>query len=70
MQYTRHARRRMRLYGLTEADVEAVVAAPDERDVDGRGNPRLTRDVSGRIVVVALAGDDPTLVMTAYTRRR
>lgn len=57
----------MRLYGISVQDVEAVIAAPAHREVDERGNARLTAEVgAGRRILVAVAGDDPSFVITVF----
>ncbi len=66
---SRHARNEMRLYGIRVEDVEAVIAAPAHREVDERGNARLTADVGGgRRILVVVAGDDPSFVITVFPR--
>ena len=39
--FTRHARNALRLYGLTTADVEAVIMNPFRREVDSKGQGRM-----------------------------
>lgn len=73
LEYTRHARERMRQYGLTEEDIGAVVADPERCDWDERGNPVLVGRVAGRgVVVVLVRGGYPRRVKTVWTlgRRR
>jgi hypothetical protein len=43
MEFTRHARNEMRLYSISEEEVETVVAESREGQPDGRGNMRLVR---------------------------
>jgi hypothetical protein len=51
VRFSRHAKNEMRLYRITRADVEAAVAAPSSRDLDEKGNPRLTGpDANGRAI--------------------
>ena len=69
MRLTRHARRRLRLYRLSEADVSETLIASEEGDFDEHDNPRFTASVRGRRIVVVVAKDQPDLVITAYTRR-
>ena len=35
MRFSRHAKNNMRLYGISIADVEMVLAAPNQRDQEG-----------------------------------
>jgi hypothetical protein len=65
--FSRHAKNEMRLYGITPADVAAVIAAPAVAGADTRGNPRLTGpDASGRAIIVVVADDDPDFVVTTF----
>ena len=67
MRFSRHAKNEMRLYGITRADVGAVLAAPAARALDARGNPRLTGpDANGRAIIVVVADDDPNFVITTF----
>lgn len=66
---SRHARNEMRLYGISIEDVQAVVAAPAVRELDERGNARLlARTGDGRRILVVVAGDDPSFVITVFPR--
>ena len=57
----------MRLYGIALDDVESAAGDPAARDVDERGNTRLTgRTVDGRLILVVVAGDDPDFVITVF----
>ncbi len=65
MRLSRHAKNEMRLYKITAADVESVVAAPRSTGRDEKGNPRLGGlDANDRVVVVA--DDDPDFVITTF----
>jgi hypothetical protein len=69
MKLSRHARNEMRLYRISLQDVEATVANPAGRDLDERGNARLTGETEdGRPILVVVAGDDPNLVITVFVR--
>jgi hypothetical protein len=62
MRLSRHARNEMRLYRISPQDVEAAVITPTGRDLDERGNARLTGETrDGRPILVVVARDDPTL---------
>ena len=59
----------MRLYGITVEEVEAVIAAPAVRGVDELGNARLIAEAGGgRRILVVVAGDDPSFVITVFPR--
>lgn len=69
MKLSRHAKNELRLYRLNLADVEAVVHEPASRDLDERGNARLTGlAADGRPILVVVAADDPEFVITAFLR--
>jgi hypothetical protein len=69
MRLSRHARNEMRLYGIALDDVESAAGDPVARDVDDRGNTRLTGPaVDGRLILVVVARDDPDFVITVFLR--
>jgi Domain of unknown function (DUF4258) len=58
MRLSRHARNEMRLYRISSEDIDATVTSPTNRELDDRGNARLTGETSdGRpILVVVCSG--------------
>ena len=66
MEFSRHARNRMRLYGLTIAEVEASIRAPREVERDDQGNALLVGTVGGRRLMTVLAADRPGYVITLW----
>jgi hypothetical protein len=67
VRFSRHAKNEMRLYRITAADIEGVVAAPSSTDRDEKGNPRLTGpDATGRAIIVVVDDDDPDFVITTF----
>jgi hypothetical protein len=69
MRLSRHARNEMRLYRIGAEDVDATMRDPAARDVDARGNARLTGVTGdGRPILVVVAGDDPDFVITVFLR--
>jgi hypothetical protein len=67
VRFSRHAKNEMRLYKITTADVESVVAAPSSTGRDARGNLRLGGlDANGRAIIVVVADDDPDFVITTF----
>jgi hypothetical protein len=57
----------MRLYGITTSDVETVAAIPVQMQRDESGNMRLSGlDGKGRAIIVVLASDDATFVITTF----
>jgi hypothetical protein len=69
MKFSRHARNEMRLYRISPRDVEATIANPAGRDVDRKGNARLSGETSdGRPILVVVAHDEPGFVVTVFLR--
>lgn len=69
MKFSRHAKNEMRLYRIAVGDVEAAAANPSGRELDERGNSRLTGETGdGRPILVVTSGDDPGFVITVFIR--
>ncbi len=69
MNFSRHAKNEMRLYRISDVDVEATIADPIGRASDERGNTRLTGETSdGRPILVVVVADDPEFVITVFLR--
>jgi hypothetical protein len=69
MRLSRHARNEMRLYGIGAEDIDATLRDPAARELDARGNARLTGETGdGRPILVVVAGDDPGFVITVFLR--
>jgi hypothetical protein len=69
MRFSRHAKNEMRLYRISEEDVEATISHPANRATDERGNARLTGNArDGRPILVVVAKDDPDFVITVFLR--
>jgi hypothetical protein len=67
VRFSRHAKNEMRLYGISPADVDAVVSRPVLKSVDERGNWRLVGfDSNGRAIIVVAAYDDLDFVITTF----
>lgn len=57
----------MRLYGISDHDVEAVISMPLHEARDERENLRLTGlGLDGRAIIVVIADDDPHFVITTF----
>jgi hypothetical protein len=69
MRLSRHARNEMRLYRIGADDIRATMLDPAARELDARGNARLTGETGdGRPILVVVAGDDPDFVITVFLR--
>ena len=67
---SRHAKNSLRRLRATIADVERLIAEPDEIDTDEYGKPRYIGEIKGVRVRVVVALDEPDLVITIHERRR
>lgn len=66
LRYTRHARNRMRLRRISEAEVEAVLRSGSQPRSDAKGNVVYVAHPAGRYIkVVADQRTDPWTVITA-----
>lgn len=71
LRYTRHARREMRLYGITPGEVEATLSAPDAETPTEKGRTNAWRGRAGdwvRVTYTQESGD--TVIITATPRRK
>jgi Domain of unknown function (DUF4258) len=69
VQFTKHAKNRLRLYKLTRADAEFVVANPLRVVPEADGKQRYLGQIEGRWIRVVVAGDDPNLILSVHPRR-
>jgi hypothetical protein len=67
--YSRHAENKMRLYNLSEQDVERVVTEPKLMATDPNGMPFYFGTVRGALYAVVVALDRPGHVVTVYPPR-
>jgi hypothetical protein len=64
LRYSRHALERLRARGISKAEVEAVLAAPDWTCPDRAGNPCYVRRVGARRIKVVIKESDARFVIT------
>jgi len=69
MEFSRHARNRMRRLGISRQDVERLRAESEAWDEDPDGRRRYVGHVRGTRVRVVVAVDNPDLVVTVHARR-
>ena len=67
---TRHAHNGMRHLGLTIPDLAAMLADPFQTGQDREGKVRVDGLIRGVRIRIVIAGDDPTVVITVFERRR
>lgn len=71
MEIGRHAKRRMRLYDLTSADLAAAIADPIQVSQDGNGNTAYwVAHPAHRYIRVVVAADRPDFIISAHPRRK
>jgi len=71
IKYTRHARNRMRLHGITEDEIELAIRKPEhlESSVEGRSNAWI--EASGRFLRVTYKEiEDKFLIISAVKKRK
>ena len=65
MAFTRHAKNKLRRYGLTQADIETLMADPTERGARSTGTPTAVGTIAGtRYRVIFVLEDGLTTVIT------
>ena len=68
--FTRHARRRMALRRISVAEVEAVLANP-EQTISGDTAVQYEAASGGRVLrVITATGSEPPLVITVFEQER
>ncbi|MDO8136538.1 MAG: DUF4258 domain-containing protein [Candidatus Brocadiales bacterium] len=74
MKFTRHARRRMNLYGITKEEVEETISEPDKIDVEsGRKVVYKTFELRFKgmpIKVVYVQEEGDIVVLSAYPLKK
>ena len=65
LRYTRHARRRMKQYSISEEEVEHCLNDHDIFCTDKKGNPKFrAKTPSGRAIKVIVKKENPSFVIT------
>ena len=72
---SRHARRRLKLYGIAIDDVRATIGSPDAVEVQDEGSLAATKAFPGRyggypLKVVYVEGGAGIVVVTAYPLKK
>jgi hypothetical protein len=66
MRFSRHAKNKMRLYGIGRDEVLAIISPANRAGEDRHGNLRYIGKVRGLSICVVRARDDLTTVITVY----
>jgi hypothetical protein len=69
VQFTKHANNRLKLYKLSRADAEFIVANPLRKEREDDGKWRYLGQIEGNWIRVVVAGDDPNLILRVHPRR-
>jgi len=74
LKFSRHAKNNMRLYGITDDEVELTISAPEQREAEGDyvvAYRHFLRRFGGfPLKVVYVMEDDEPLIVTAYPLRK
>ncbi|HET7455143.1 MAG TPA: DUF4258 domain-containing protein [Solirubrobacterales bacterium] len=69
MQFTKHAKNRLKLYKLTRADAEFIVANPLRKEREDDSKRRYLGQIEGKWIRVIVPDDDPNLIVSVHPRR-
>ena len=73
IRFSRHAKRRMELYGITETEVKSAIDRGKKEALQS-GKTNITYDVGGKfrypIKIIGIQEGDSFLVVTAYPLKR
>ena len=70
MRFTRHARNKLRLYGCTEREIEALIASPAEHGARPDGRPTAVGTIAGtRYRVIYVVEEGETIVITIWDEK-
>ena len=64
---SRHARRRMQLYDISEQQVTEVLATPDHQEPSIRGRTNATKIIAGRLLRVTYVEEEQSYVVITVT---
>jgi hypothetical protein len=70
VQFTHHAKNKLRQIKGTVQEAESVVANKFGKDFDHKGNPRYRGVIAGKPCRVVVALDDPAVIITVYPEER
>jgi hypothetical protein len=70
VRFTKHAKNRLRLYKLSRADAEFIVANPLRKERDDDSKWRYLGQIEGKWIRVIVPDDDPNLIVSVHPRRR
>jgi len=70
IKYTRHARNRMRLHGITEDDVESAMEKPAylEPSIEGRSNAWL--EITGKFLRVTYKEEENSFLVISAVKKK
>lgn len=69
MRFSRHAKQRLKLYGVNQVEARRIARWGTKDGVDRDGNPRYVGRVGGVLIRVVVGSDDPDFVVTVHDRR-
>lgn len=69
MQFSRHARRRCRLYNVTQKEVDAAFPEAERVGTDNQGRPLYDMQIRHIRIRAVVALDRPDLIVTLFERK-
>ncbi|HMI82384.1 MAG TPA: hypothetical protein VK480_11395 [Solirubrobacterales bacterium] len=69
MEFTKHAKNRLRLYKLSCADAEFIVANPLQKERGQDGKWQYLGQIEGKWIRVIVPDDDLNLIVSVHPRR-
>ncbi len=68
MEYTYHAREKMREYSISEADIEKTIKAPEKLFLDVKTGRLIAikKWIESKHLVVVYEADEPVTIVTAF----
>jgi len=69
VRFTKHAKNRLKLYQLSRADAEFIVANPLRKEREDDSKWRYLGQIEGQWIRVIVPDDDPNLIVSVHPRR-
>ena len=70
IRYVRHARNRMRLYDISDAEVELAIQHPEYLEHSREGRLNAWKELSGRFLRVTYNEEENGLIIISAVRKR
>jgi hypothetical protein len=70
IKYTRHARNRMRLHGITEDEVELAIKKPEHLEPSAEGRSNTWIETSGKFLRVTYKEEENRFLIISAVKKR